>query len=677
MSLETPLNVPTPKPSPTPGQSSVPIAGQGNPHNPPLTHNPHQTASNSGPSFAPTSSRLPRAKPLSKRGMVATVGSAGVLGVGLIIVLTMWWTGSLFGRAAFTGETFTVRKEKLKVSIVARGSLESARNGDIVCNVRSGNKGSTNSTTIKWLVDNGVEVKKGEQVMELDASGLDEQRKSQKIVVDQMESNWVTAKGDYKNQESTNESDVEAAKNALELARIDLEKYVKGDYPQALNDVEGRIEMAKSDLSDWQERANWSMRMYKKSLMSKVQADADANRVDASKIALNKVELEKKVLVTFTKPRTEQDLGAKLAEANRSLVRTTDQAQTKLEQRAASRSASKSIFDQEARRLEEIEGEIKKCKIVAPQDGLVVYFVPEQVKGGGGTQQSIVAQGEPVREGQKMMQIPDLSTMLVNVRVPEAQVSYLHNEPDSRDKSTWQKAQVRVDAFSSRTLNGHIKMVDNFASQQDFFAADVKVYKTIVTIDQNIDGLNLKPGMSAEVTIYADESATPVLVVPVQAVVGSISMGAKRKCYVLSSSGQPEMRDIVVGMCNERMVEVKTGLQEGDRVVQNPQKLMAEDSELKPGKLRIKNESETDSPGDEKKGDKKAKKQGPAGAPQAPAGKEFGGPPGGQEQMQALFEKMQNSTPEQRRDLINSNFPEGVRDRVREGLVQKGLSVAN
>src|SRR5205085_4591766 len=147
----------------------------------------------------------------------------------------------------------------------------------------------------------------------------------------------------------------------------------------------------------------------------------------------------------------------------------------------------------------------------------------------------------------------DLTQMLVNVRVPEALVSNLHNEEDPKDPATWQKAQIRVDAFSSQVLPGHVKTIDTVASQQDWFAADVKVYKTMVAIDESLDGL--RPGMSAEVTIYADESPTPVLVVPVQAVVGTISMGADRKCFVVGPDGQPELRDIVVGMSNERLVE--------------------------------------------------------------------------------------------------------------------------
>ena len=58
----------------------------------------------------------------------------------------------------------------------------------------------------------------------------------------------------------------------------------------------------------------------------------------------------------------------------------------------------------------------------------------------------------------------------------------------------------------------------------------MKLYKTVVSIDEPVEGL--KPGMSAEVTIYADESPTDVMVVPVQAIVGTISLGARPRCFV-------------------------------------------------------------------------------------------------------------------------------------------------
>src|SRR5207302_10125297 len=118
--------------------------------------------------------------------------------------------------------------------------------------------------------------------------------------------------------------------------------------------------------------------------------------------------------------------------------------------------SKKSIYEQEAARLKDLEDEIKKCIITAPQDGLVVYYVSEQTRGGFGSQQSIIAQGEPVREGQKLMRIPDLTRMMVKTRVHEDQVSLVREG---------QPAIVRVDSFSEQKLHGHIKSVATVAEQ--------------------------------------------------------------------------------------------------------------------------------------------------------------------------------------------------------------------
>jgi len=129
------------------------------------------------------------------------------------------------------------------------------------------------------------------------------------------------------------------------------------------------------------------------------------------------------------------------------------------------------------------------------------------------------------------------------------------------------------------------------------------------------------------VTIFADETPEPVMIVPVQAVLGTISSGAERKCFVVGADGQPEKRDIVVGMSNERVVEIKSGLKEGDQVDLNPLPLLKEAAkDLKPGKERSRNEEEFSKGGkDGGKGGKgkseKAPPKGPKDAmPSAPVG---------------------------------------------------------
>lgn len=502
------------------------------------------------------------------------------------------------------------------MTIVERGTLESANNADIVCRVKA-RQGANSATTIKWVIEDGTYVTAGQQVVDLDDAGLQDQLKAQKITLDSARALAVSAEENYKIVASQNQSDLQTAQVAIKLTKLDLAKYQRGDYPQSLKDIQGRIETAESDLEMWRDRAAWSERMVKKGYLSASQSVAERSRLRSAEIALSKVGEELRVL-EYTRERTETDLRSKLEEAERALDRVEKQARAKEVQAGTERQSKQSIYEQEKARFQEIEEEIRKTDIYAPQDGLVVYYMPEQSRFGGGSQQSIIAQGEPVREGQKLMRIPDLRNMLVNARVHEALVSRVRGEryastgfcdslrsglladPDLLGRLTsqfafaemrdrfrdreqrltygGQPARIRVDAFPNRPVRGHVKMVATVASQSDFLSSDVKVYQTMIALDETMEGL--KPGMSAEVTIAVDKVAENVLTIPVHAIVGSAEMGTTRKCFVLTDDG-PQERDIVIGLANDRMAEVRSGLQEGDRVVMNPKALLGADAKVR------------------------------------------------------------------------------------------------
>jgi hypothetical protein len=344
-------------------------------------------------------------------------------------------------------------------------------------------------------------------------------------------------------------------------------------------------------------------------------------------------------------------------EAERSLKKEQIQADANMEQKKAAEVTNKLILDQETDRLNEMLRDEKLYVMYAPQKGMVVYYIPEQARFGGGTQQATVAQGEPVRESQKLIRIPTLSKMLVKVKVHEAMISkvrgkeysptgysdmvqfgfslgnsdilglttyrrafqYVHDtfkdkdgneifkEKDRKLVFRGQSAKIRVDSEPGKIYSGHVKSKATVPSQGDFLSSDVKLYETIVPID-DLDPNNqkLKPGMSAEVTILAESINEPVLTIPIQSVVGSVAMEADRKCYVLDSKGIPQERDIKLGLSNDTMVQVLAGLEEGETVVLNPRALIPESSGMKTGTPGTRRGAEFGE-GDGKKGKKDGK----------------------------------------------------------------------
>src|SRR5262249_15573121 len=110
------------------------------------------------------------------------------------------------------------------------------------------------------------------------------------------------------------------------------------------------------------------------------------------------------------------------------------------------------------------------------------------------------------------------------------------------------KAEIRVHAFPDLVLRGHVKHVSSIPSQWDWMLADIKAYPAQIALDEPVEGL--KPGMTADVTIFGELPLEHVLTVPVEALNGTIRVGKECKCFVLTPEGIQE-RDVVVGMTNE------------------------------------------------------------------------------------------------------------------------------
>ena len=205
-----------------------------------------------------------------------------------------------------------------------------------------------------------------------------------------------------------------------------------------------------------------------------------------------------------------------------------------------------------------------------------------------------------------------------------------YKNKEYRTASRGQEATIKIDAKSELKLKGRVRSVARVASQADSFMSDVQLYPTIVLIEEKVEGLN--PGMSAEVTIHI-RGIKDVLTVPLQAIVGGSELGLKRKVFVQTATGFEE-KEVSLGIYNDKVIEVREGLNEGDVVVINPKVLMgdskqktrdgaapASDSSGKGGSNKGEATPIGSIPGEEKKGDPNKKKGfkgggGPGGPPQ-------------------------------------------------------------
>jgi HlyD family secretion protein len=434
-------------------------------------------------------------------------------------------TPSLNGRVkalfASSGQdivTYHVRKGTLEVTVNERGNLESAENKD-VHNLVEG------TTTIIFIEPEGKEVKKGDKVVELDAATLRDNLKNQQITTKQAEAAYAQSM------------------LTREVAEVAVREYREGTYKQQLETVNGDIALAEAEVSRAQDRLIWTTQMVDKKYISPAQKQSETLALNKAKFTLEQTQTSKKVLQDFTYEKTLKELGAEVEKARSDEL------------------AKKATYELEKDKEEKLNKQIRNCILIAPGDGLVVYAnEPGRM---GGNQQIQIEEGASVRERQKIFSLPDITQMRVNTKVHESMVNKIAEGKGLR-------AKIRVDAFATQELTGRVTGVNPMADQNAMFGSDIKVYTTFVAIEGSLPGL--RPGMSAQVEILV-ERKDDVLSIPVQAL-----LEIKGKNYVWVKSGDHfNQLEVSLGLSNDKLVEVKTGLKEGDQIAMTPTLLMTDE----------------------------------------------------------------------------------------------------
>jgi RND family efflux transporter MFP subunit len=285
--------------------------------------------------------------------------------------------------------------------------------------------------------------------------------------------------------------------------------------------------------------ATHSEKMLRKGYTTPLQHQSNVYAVKKATLDLELQKTTKMVLEKFTKVKTLEDLES---------ARDSAEAQFKSDTGA---------YDLEAAKLKRLENNLKKCEIIAPQDGMVVYA--NDLSGGprGGQQTPKIEQGAAVRQYQAIIRLPDLTKMQVKTLVHESKIEQLR---------PGQRARIKV---QGREAQGTITQVSSQPEASNFFGGGAKEYAAFVRVDGQAEGL--KPGMTADVTVLIDERKG-VLAIPVQCVV---AQGRKAHAWI-KQGDKIERRDLVLGATNDTLIEIKDGLSEGDLVLQRPRADVAE-----------------------------------------------------------------------------------------------------
>ena len=185
--------------------------------------------------------------------------------------------------------------------------------------------------------------------------------------------------------------------------------------------------------------------------------------------------------------------------------------------------------------------ELEQLTITAPIPGMVVYL--EIWKGGT---MSKVQEGDSPWPGQGLVNLPDLSEMVLKAAASEVDASLI---------DSGQPVIVRVDAFPDKTYRGVVTKKGTLARKKEP-GSKINVFDVEVAIlDQDPA---LKPGMSASGKVILQE-LHDVVSVPLEAV-----FEKENKTIVYLANKKP--REVTVGRRNDMFIEIRSGLEGGERI---------------------------------------------------------------------------------------------------------------
>ena len=475
----------------------------------------------------------------------AAAVTAGIVVVGGTILLTQ--TPGLAGTSKSV-PTFPAQQGPLTISVIESGTIKSQE--QII--LKSELEGQT---TLIYLIPEGTPVEEGQLLAELDSSKLKDDRVEQEIKVDNAEAAFIQARENLAVVKNQADADVSKAQLTYDFAQEDVTKYVEGEYPQKLREAESKITIASEETERASEKLQWSERLFGEKYISQTELEADRLTWKRADLDWQLAVAAKELLETYTHKRELAQLTSDVDQTRMALERAKLKANADTVQAAAELKAKDAEFEQQKNKLTKVDDQIRKTKLVASREGLVVYATSTRTGGGRGGMTQPLEEGQTVRERQELIYLPSTQAMMAELMIHESSLEKVQ---------VGQPVEITVDAMPGKMFTGRVKSIAPLPDAQTMFMnPDRKLYTTRV----NLDGGNpeLRTGMSCRAEIII-QKLPDAIYVPVQAVVRV----AGQPTVFVRDGGTFQPRVVQTGWDNSSMIHIASGLAAGEVVTLTP-----------------------------------------------------------------------------------------------------------
>ncbi|MFH0793893.1 MAG: efflux RND transporter periplasmic adaptor subunit, partial [bacterium] len=474
---------------------------------------------------------------------------AGFCVIAVVALASLVFRGPTTGAIPPDSPIYEVKQGPLTISVSEAGTISAKDQVVIKSEVEGQN-------TIIYLMPEGKEVKKGDLLVELDASRLQSDMLDQQIRVQNADASFINAREGLAVTKNQADADVAKAQLEYQFAQDDLKKYNEGEYPNEIKSAVSKITLAKEQLEQASETLDWSKKLNEEKYISQTELEKDRLSFSRSTLDHELAEANLQLLQEYTHERKLAELKSNVDQTSMTLERTWRKASADVVQAEANLRAKESELEQQKNRNTKLQQQLEKTKIYASIDGMVIYATSSG-RGGdfrGGNSEPL-AEGASVRERQELIYLPTVAAVTAEVKVHETNIKKVH---------TGLPVRVTVDALPGRTFQGLVTKIAPLPDAQSVFLnPDLKVYNTQIDLSGETEDIRTGMTCRAEILVQQYDSA---VYVPIQAVV---RVGGEPTVYVVKE-GKMASKTVALGPDNNRLIKIDAGLSAGEKVLLTP-----------------------------------------------------------------------------------------------------------
>ena len=419
----------------------------------------------------------------------------------------------------------------------------------------------------------------GDLLVELDPGSLKDKILNQEIAVRTAKNSVTKAENDLEIQRLKNQQSIDNAGMDVQFSKLDLEKFkesdaalMREDYKGSITNLANQVKRSKEQMGITEAQIVAYRELEKKQFLSKIklrqeQLNLQTEQDNVTKYlhSIKMLRRESDAYEKYEYKKLEANFTSLIKQSELSLATVRQTATNNMITATTDLETQKQKLELEKEQLIEVKDQMNKTRIYAPSPGLVVYHVGESSRYGGSS--TMIEKGAALRKGQDIIHLPDLSQMMVALKVHESRINQV--KPGLF-------VQIRIDTVPDRSFKGEIAYVAPVASAAERWGSNKKVFKCEVSIKEDLPPY-VRPGASATCRIFVanlpkvrevNGKKVKTLKVPIQSVVTTTE--GRRVCFKMNKKGQPVPIPVDTGYYDQTHIQVTQGLSEGETVLKAP-----------------------------------------------------------------------------------------------------------